>query len=502
MVLSYLEQILSYPERETLIATCPALALFIFQELVASLRNGKRIPDPASVHDEVSVFLSIDSMPELTERVFAPHATDAVTPLFWMTLRKALSCAWDPNPEGDTQQMLCEVNGVVRFLRTDVPCVPLAGVSLQNALSRSRNMLRMVTACALAGSLEPLGTNSEQPISVMLQFSNLIPPPPEVGVVTPEGLNFCMQPIQQQWWTLVSVALDRVLAVAATQGVLRAELWQLLAVLFALDTSEFVYPFPDREKDFAAFQLLARLSEVGLVYPLLCDGQRCFVLSPQFHHAVCWNSTAPLCTVALLDDDKGGSYRVRREDEDTIITETNFRLYAYTRNKHLLAILEQFAIKEAEVDGMIVCFRVTRASFAAALRKGIGAQHIVQFLRVKAHSSMLKHQLTCDPRDSAGLAATSSRVTPTDTPWTHADKIIPRSFCDQLFTWERECRRLTFNRALVLLRNVSSSQQELILDCLGHYGLSHAVVHRGAGSIVLKRDVYDRVFSSLLTPQQ
>ncbi|KAH8611302.1 hypothetical protein ERJ75_000966800 [Trypanosoma vivax] len=151
---------------------------------------------------------------------------------------------------------------------------------------------------------------------------------------------------------------------------------------------------------------------------------------------------------------------------------------------------------------MIVCFRVTRASFAAALRKGIGAQHIVQFLRVKAHSSMLKHQLTCDPRDSAGLAATSSRVTPTDTPWTHADKIIPRSFCDQLFTWERECRRLTFNRALVLLRNVSSSQQELILDCLGHYGLSHAVVHRGAGSIVLKRDVYDRVFSSLLTPQQ
>ncbi|KAH8611520.1 hypothetical protein ERJ75_000966900 [Trypanosoma vivax] len=266
MVLSYLEQILSYPERETLIATCPALALFIFQELVASLRNGKRIPDPASVHDEVSVFLSIDSMPELTERVFAPHATDAVTPLFWMTLRKALSCAWDPNPEGDTQQMLCEVNGVVRFLRTDVPCVPLAGVSLQNALSRSRNMLRMVTACALAGSLEPLGTNSEQPISVMLQFSNLIPPPPEVGVVTPEGLNFCMQPIQQQWWTLVSVALDRVLAVAATQGVLRAELWQLLAVLFALDTSEFVYPFPDREKDFAAFQLLARLSEVGLVY--------------------------------------------------------------------------------------------------------------------------------------------------------------------------------------------------------------------------------------------
>lgn len=496
---SYLNQILSYPQRESLISECPALALLCYQELVAAFRKGKRIADPLSLRDDVTVLLSIGSLHELTDRIFSatPHESDL--PPLWCTLRKALECAWDPRGDGERQCELTMVGGKLRFYKKKCDRMPLAQSSMRNALNMSRTRIREVIACALSGSLEPLGGRRNEPIAALLQFSRLIPPPSEERVVTSEGLAFCMQPLQQQWWTLVSVVLDRALAIMSGKGVSRATLWQLLAVLFALNTSDYVYLFPSKDDDLEAFQLLARLSEVGLVYPLICNGEKCFVLSPHFHHAICWSSTPSLCTAALLDDTRGPSSRLRREDEDTIITETNFRLYAYTKNPDMLRILDQFAVKEVDVVGMVVCYRVTRASFASALAKGIGANHILQFLTVKAHPSMIKQSNSeagdpsCPvlPAASAGFGNTSEY---------RQGNIIPQSFCDQLFTWERECRRLIFRHDVVLLKNIGKEQMEIILNCLSNSGEQHAVVHRESGTLVIEQEVYTRVLSNFITP--
>ncbi|ORC93129.1 DNA repair and transcription factor protein [Trypanosoma theileri] len=497
---SFLDQLLGFPERETLLMDCPALAVFCFQEFVASMQNGRRVTDPILLDDEVRVLFSITSPAELTEKIFTAPQEGKSTHPFWSALRKSLECAWDPFPESSGNWCLSEVGGNARIYGPSMKRMPLANVSLQNALNTSRSILRMVTACALAGSIDPLGEKRGQPIASMLQYSRLIPPSPEVTGVTSEGLGFCMQSLQQQWWTLVSVALDRVLALTNKKGVTRSELWKLLAILFMLDTSKFVYLFPSKEKDLVAFHLLARLSEVGLVYPLMCNGLRCFVLSPHFHHALSWSTTAPLCTVALLNDEGGPSNRVRREDEDTIITETNFRLYAYTRNRDLLNILDQFAVKEAEVDNMIACYRVTRASFAAALRRGIRALDILRFLAVKAHPSMLKHYHNSNEGSSEELYTNVSNVgnrflNASDT---YIGGVIPQAFCDQLLTWERECRRLVFRHDLVLLRNLSATQREVIVDHLCRSGEGYAVVHQENGYMVVQRDTYNRVLAPLI----
>ncbi|ESL07959.1 DNA repair and transcription factor protein, TFIIH complex, TFB2 subunit [Trypanosoma rangeli SC58] len=501
MKTSYFDQLLSYPEREALMTQCPALALFCYQEVVAAIQGRRRVLDPLSMRDEVAVLLSAATVSEVTDRVFAEVEDGAPVCPFWCTLRVALECAWDPVQESDDHWRLYEVAGNPRIYGKAMPRMPLAQVTLQNTLETSRNVLRMTTTCALAGSIDPCGEKRGQPIAAMLQYSRLVSPSSETNKITSEGLSFCMQPLQQQWWTLVSVALERVLVLTSSKGVTRAELWQLLAVLFALDTSHFVYMFPEKEKDLAAFQLLARLSEVGLVYPLLSDGFRCFALSPHFHHALCWSSTAPLCAAALLDSEGSSSHRVRREDEDTIITETNFRLYAYTRNLDLLNILNQFAEKDAEVDQMIACYRVTRRSFAAALKRGIGASHILKFLAVKAHPSMWKRYRDGESKeasDSAFLGAGNRFRTASDA---HIEGVIPQSFCDQLMTWEKECQRLIFSRDLVLLRNVSRAQQEVLLKVLSLGGERQAVVHQENGYLVVQRDAYERVLAPLISTE-
>ncbi|KAH9581942.1 Transcription factor TFIIH subunit p52/Tfb2 [Trypanosoma melophagium] len=498
---SFLDQLLGFSEREALLMECPALAVFCFQEFVASMQNGRRITDPLLLDDEVTVFFSIASMAELTEKIFSdPQEGKPIHP-FWCAMRKSLECAWDPLPESSRKWNLYEVSGNARIYGPEMERIPLANVSLQNALNTSRNILHMVTACALAGSIDPLGEKRGQPIASMLQYSRLIPPSPEVNGVTSEGLSFCMQSLQQQWWTLVSVALDRVLALTNEKGVKRSELWKLLSILFILDTSKFVYLFPSKEKDLVAFHLLARLSEVGLVYPLMCNGLRCFVLSPHFHHALSWSTSSPLCTTALLNDEGGPSHRVRREDEDTIITETNFRLYAYTRNPDLLNILDQFGVKESEVDNMIACYRVTRASFAAALRRGIRALDILRFLAVKAHPSMFKHHHnSINEGSTEELNTNDSNVgnrclNASDA---YIGGVIPQAFCDQLLTWERECRRLVFRRDLVLLRNLSAIQREVIVDHLCRSGEGYAVVHQENGYMVVQRDTYDRLLVPII----
>ncbi|EAN91192.1 putative DNA repair and transcription factor protein [Trypanosoma cruzi] len=495
---SYFDQVLGYPEREGLMTQCPALALFCYQEFVAAIQGGKRVVDPLSAKDEVAVLLSAATVSEVTARVFATVEEGATLHPFWRTLRAALESAWDPVQGGDVHWRLYEVAGNARFYGKAMPRMPLAQLSFQNTLDASRSILHMSTACALAGSIDPFGEKRGQPLASMLQYYRLVPTSSETREITSEGLSFCMQPLQQQWWTLVSVALDRILVLTKNSGVTRAELWQLLAVLFALDTSQFVYPFPEKEKDLAAFQILARLSEVGLVYPLISGGRRCFALSPHFHHAVCWSSTAPLCTAALLDSGGNSMGRVRREDEDTIITEANFRLYAYTRNPDLLNILNQFAERDAEVDQMIACYRVTRRTFAAALKRGIGSSHILQFLAVKAHPSMLRHHREGDSKKASGLSVLGAGTRFKNASDIRIDEIIPQSFCDQLMTWEKECRRLIFSRNLVLLRNVTAVQKELLLNALSSGGERHAVVHQEKGYLVVQREAYERVLAPLI----
>uniref|UniRef100_A0A0A9WM30 General transcription factor IIH subunit 4 n=1 Tax=Lygus hesperus TaxID=30085 RepID=A0A0A9WM30_LYGHE len=105
----------------------------------------------------------------------------------------------------------------------------------------------------------------------------------------------------------------------------------------------------------------------------------------------------------------------------------------------------------------MVCYRVTRGSFASALRKGVTATQILKFLSLRAHPSMFRqygsptlhalsttttaHNISNSSNSSnIGNGRSNGNVTSayskphTNNATTQADTfVIPRSFCDQLF---------------------------------------------------------------------
>lgn len=72
----------------------------------------------------------------------------------------------------------------------------------------------------------------------------------------------------------------------AHERVTKPLLWQMLSILALLDTTRYMYIFPFKEQDLLAHHLLARLAEIGLVYPVKSNELKCFALSPHYYHAL------------------------------------------------------------------------------------------------------------------------------------------------------------------------------------------------------------------------
>ncbi|KAI5691157.1 Transcription factor Tfb2 [Leishmania braziliensis] len=549
----FIEVICSHPAREVLCAECPALLLLIYEHVVAELQAGRRAVDVfrgTSRQDHLSELLAMSSFSELFQRLYPPSQScgaddGAASTYFWRQVRVTLEAAWSQPCDAKARALLTQVHGQPRFhfcgpRDAVVPGegYPLHPVSLERALATSKRFLRTATTCALDGSADALGGRQPE-LCAVLQLARLVPHVPLTGVapkkeVTPEGISFCMVSLQQRWWVLVNAALERVLLLtrasvnsssntSGSSRVTKPLLWQLLAVLSVLDTAHYIFAFPERQQDFAAHLLLARLAEVGLVYPVLRDDRRCFVVSPDFLHAIHWHANAPLSFTFNHYLVRSGSgfndsrvSAIRREDTDTIITETNFRLYAYTEDSDLLNILHQFAELEEVVNGNLHCYRVTRDSFAAAMRKGITATQVLRFLSLRAHPSMLRRYgekeengdtkspspagdapsstFSAPPRRAA-VAGTRGSTTFIDAVTT---LVVPHSFCDQLRMWERECRRVVFEHHVVLLRNVSTEQQKAVTAYLADAGEVDAIVHTERGYMVIREEVFDRLIAPLL----
>ncbi|CBZ25923.1 conserved hypothetical protein [Leishmania mexicana MHOM/GT/2001/U1103] len=545
------EVICSYPTREVLCAECPALLLLVYQHVVAELQAGRRAVDVfrgTSRQDHLSELLAVRSLSKLFERLYPLSQSCSLDEStagsqFWGQVRVTLEAAWAPPHDAKARALLTQVRGQPRFhfcgphdAETPGEGYPLHPVSLERALAASKRFLRTAMTCALDGSTDALAGRQPE-LRAVLQLAHLVPDTPSTGAppkkgVTPEGISFCMVSLQQRWWVLVNAALERVLlltravvnrngSTSASSGVTKPLLWQLLAVLSVLDTAHYVFAFPEREQDLAAHHLLARLSEVGLVYPLLSNDRKCFVLSPDFLHAIHWHASAPLSLTFnhhLVRSVSGaGVGDIRREDTDTIITETNFRLYAYTDDADLLNILNQFAELEEIVNGNLHCYRVTRDSFAAAMRKGITAAQVLRFLSLRAHPSMLRRHGereesgdTAAPSSAGGVSSSLTFSAPhrrgavpgTCGGTTAIDAVstivVPQSFCDQMRMWESECHRVVFEHHVVLLRHMSMEQQKAVTAYLADAGEVDAIVHAERGYMVIREEVFERLVAPLL----
>lgn len=488
------------------------------------------------------------------------------------------------------------------------PSLPLPMVSFMNAVQMSEKVLRLSVSAALSASVQPIPPTMKGLVAVLLTAnivegeggtgakrenadskgmlmmtaptgptspSSFLTSPSTVrpeghSRITAEGLNFCMMAMPQQWWVLLQGALTRLfqrqrtsntpsIAAEAVSGtreresgsstppsLTKATIWQRLGILALAECTTSLYPFPSKEEDPIGFLLLARLSEIGLIYAMKvppastamrkpADGRsgpaeailKGFVVSPYLRHALHWGTASPLCATSMLahskeveqtrDGGEGAAERssgkdckrgvgspvstlqqLRQQELDTIITETNYRLYVYSVNPDLLRLVGMFAEREEVVNGgVLTCYRITRHSFAAALRKGLTATEILQFLSSKAHPSMT----TCygettrsTPSSSSSFSFLPDEANPErETVGASHTFLLPPSIVDQLQMWEREQHRVTFQPQVTLLQNMTVEQKKLVRTILQDYGETDAIVHEEVGVMIIREDAYDRL---------
>eukprot|EP00897_Mesotaenium_endlicherianum_P003507 jgi/Mesen1/3184/ME000184S02243 len=98
--------------------------------------------------------------------------------------------------------------------------------------------------------------------------------------------------------------------------------------------------------------------------------------------------------------------------EGFIVVETNYRVYAYTASKLQRQILRLFVRVEYQLPNLVVG-ALTRESCNAALRSGITASQMIDYLRMHAHPQVAQRK-----------------------------PVVPETVTDQIRLWEKERNRV------------------------------------------------------------
>ena len=298
------------------------------------------------------------------------------------------------------------------------------------------------------------------------------------------GINFCMRSIADRLRLLLIAVLRQVVDGAKSAGVPPSEVTTLLGphldAIIGLSCCDFVYSVPSIGADSPAATkvlrlLISRLSAAGLALTFkgavqsggpeqdlvafsglirVCVGKP--DLSDTCRSVV--EGTAPsLCHTeleSLPSEDlvrlvlafhtttttTGGQSKTistapkstTMRAEGCVLSESNFKLFCYSSGPESMVcrVLShfsepQFHIKSSTADGYLYFsqYHLTRGGFMKALKMGIAADQVVNFLTLWAHESM------------RGLAAVKEGAS-----------VVPQAIIDQLQTWEFEHKRITLAR--------------------------------------------------------
>jgi transcription initiation factor TFIIH subunit 4 len=206
--------------------------------------------------------------------------------------------------------------------------------------------------------------------------------------VTQAGFQFLLTDSYSQLWRL----LREYIATAERQS--SAELASVISFLLQLgfqgQRSMRAGALPPLERGIAA-----HMAQLGLLRAFRAGGE-------------VW-----LCPTRLAVTMAGGAGASAGAAADGfVVTETNFRLYAYTASPVRQAILRLFVRCDVLLPNLFVG-TITRESVTAALDSGVGAEQVVAYLRQHAH-----------PRVAARVP------------------VVPGVVADQIRLWQRELQRL------------------------------------------------------------
>lgn len=301
---------------------------------------------------------------------------------------------------------------------------------------------------------EATATPSDSVLS-LLKLGGLMEGPNNKLRITNSGFQFLLQDVNAQIWTLLLQYLN------LTQE-LNMDPVDVLNFIFVLGSLELGKSYAVSTLSETQVSMLADLKDYGLVYQRSDTSGRFY---PTRLATTLTSDSAALKTPAMAMDEEEQQVVTK----ESIIIETNFKLYAYTKSPLEIAILNLFVQLKTRFANM-VCGQITRESIRNALYNGITADQIIKFLETHAHSQMrilakekLDKKIEFDTSHNINTAGGAPQSKTDGSISQHKLEILPPNVVDQIKLWQLELDRIqTFDG--YLFKDFANQQEYDILS--------------------------------------
>lgn len=317
--------------------------------------------------------------------------------------------------------------------------------------------------------------------------------------ITKEGFAFVLRDINTQIWALLFLYVQ-----SAEKN--EMDKIEVLSFLFFLASLELGVAYSTSSLTEEQIQMLSDLSNIGIVYvPELeqendDDDDREAALPPFFYPtrlatSLTSDSSSTLTTTSStlgssLQPSSASHTSPRRSSASShskssaassvglgyLIIETNYRVYAYTSSPLQIALLSLFITLKSRHPNLVTG-KLTKSSVQKAVRLGITADQIINFLSTNAHPSMraeaAKRQAEANARAAAAstlldnTTTTSSDTqnenaasTQPDPPTAPKIPIVDATIIDQIHLWQLERDRMTTDPGFLLKDFTSRAEFE------------------------------------------
>lgn len=246
-------------------------------------------------------------------------------------------------------------------------------------------------------------------------------------MITKNGFQFLLQEISSQIWTL----LIQYLIMAEK---LKMNPVDVLNFIFLLGSLELGQGYEVSMLSKTQLTMLEDLQDYGLIFH--AKGSRIFY--PTRLATSLTSETGKFKTASNAIDEEILQPRTdTKSNIGSIIIETNFKIYCYTSSPLQIAILNLFVNLRARFANMVTGV-VTRESIRTALRSGITANQIVNYLETHAHSGMIElaeaeYNKKYEFESSIGNTSAIDQL---------KLEILPPTVVDQIRLWQLEMDRV------------------------------------------------------------
>jgi len=194
--------------------------------------------------------------------------------------------------------------------------------------------------------------------------------------------------------------------------------------------------------------MLADLKDLGLIYQKSKTSSRFYPtrLATTLTSDSSALKTPSMAVEQALEESEG--QMMTSTSRESIIIETNFKIYAYTNSPLEVAILNLFVQMKTRFSNM-VCGQITRESIRNALYNGITSDQIIKFLETHAHPQMkalakekLDKKVEFDASHNINTAGGAPQSKTDGTISQHKLEVIPPNVVDQIKLWQLELDRI------------------------------------------------------------